>query len=136
MVFDLGGGTFDVSILEIGDGVFEVLATNGNNHLGGDDFDKIVMDHLAETFKSEHGVDLRQDKMALQRLKEAAESALTHMKLARQFRDFEILTEMSIHVCEDLFHSADTVIRRGIRFSAVLFCRTVISLPDFQKFRF
>ncbi|MDH8678399.1 molecular chaperone DnaK [Fusibacter bizertensis] len=75
MVFDLGGGTFDVSILEIGDGVFEVLATNGNNHLGGDDFDKIVMDHLAETFKSEHGVDLRLDKMALQRLKEAAEKA-------------------------------------------------------------
>ena len=75
MVFDLGGGTFDVSILEIGDGVFEVLATNGNNHLGGDDFDKIVMDHFADTFKSEHGVDLRQDKMALQRLKEAAEKA-------------------------------------------------------------
>ncbi len=75
MVFDLGGGTFDVSILEIGDGVFEVLATNGNNHLGGDDFDKIVMDHLAEMFKSEHGVDLRQDKMSLQRLKEAAEKA-------------------------------------------------------------
>lgn len=75
MVFDLGGGTFDVSILEIGDGVFEVLATNGNNHLGGDDFDKIVMDNLAETFKSEHGVDLRNDKMALQRLKEAAEKA-------------------------------------------------------------
>ncbi|MCA0384037.1 MAG: molecular chaperone DnaK [Firmicutes bacterium] len=75
MVFDLGGGTFDVSILEIGDGVFEVLATNGNNHLGGDDFDKIVMDHMADTFKSEHGVDLRQDKMALQRLKEAAEKA-------------------------------------------------------------
>jgi molecular chaperone DnaK len=75
MVFDLGGGTFDVSILEIGDGVFEVLATNGNNHLGGDDFDKILMDHLAETFKSEHGVDLRKDKMALQRLKEAAEKA-------------------------------------------------------------
>lgn len=75
MVFDLGGGTFDVSILEIGDGVFEVLATNGNNHLGGDDFDKIVMDHLAESFKSEHGVDLRNDKMALQRLKEAAEKA-------------------------------------------------------------
>ena len=75
MVFDLGGGTFDVSILEIGDGVFEVLATNGNNHLGGDDFDKVVMDHLADTFKSEHGVDLRNDKMALQRLKEAAEKA-------------------------------------------------------------
>ena len=75
MVFDLGGGTFDVSILEIGDGVFEVLATNGNNHLGGDDFDKIVIDHLAETFKSEYGVDLRTDKMAHQRLKEAAEKA-------------------------------------------------------------
>ena len=75
MVFDLGGGTFDVSILEIGDGVFEVLATNGNNHLGGDDFDKIVIDHLAETFKSEYGVDLRADKMAHQRLKEAAEKA-------------------------------------------------------------
>lgn len=75
MVFDLGGGTFDVSVLDIGDGVFEVLATNGNNHLGGDDFDKVVMDHLADTFKSEHGIDLRQDKMALQRLKEAAEKA-------------------------------------------------------------
>ncbi len=75
MVFDLGGGTFDVSVLEIGDGVFEVLATNGNNHLGGDDFDNVVMDFLAETFKSEHNVDLRQDKMALQRLKEAAEKA-------------------------------------------------------------
>ena len=75
MVFDLGGGTFDVSILEIGDGVFEVLATNGNNHLGGDDFDKIVIDHLADTFKSEYGVDLRTDKMAHQRLKEAAEKA-------------------------------------------------------------
>lgn len=75
MVYDLGGGTFDVSILEIGDGVFEVLATNGNNHLGGDDFDKIVMDFLADQFQSEHGVDLRKDKMSLQRLKEAAEKA-------------------------------------------------------------
>ncbi len=75
MVFDLGGGTFDVSILEIGDGVFEVLATNGNNHLGGDDFDNLVMDYLAETFKKENGVDLKKDKMALQRLKEAAEKA-------------------------------------------------------------
>jgi len=75
MVFDLGGGTFDVSILELGDGVFEVLATNGNNHLGGDDFDEIVMDFLAESFKKENGVDLRKDKMSLQRLKEAAEKA-------------------------------------------------------------
>ena len=75
MVFDLGGGTFDVSILEIGDGVFEVLATNGNNHLGGDDFDNVIIDFLAESFMKENGVDLRKDKMALQRLKEAAEKA-------------------------------------------------------------
>lgn len=75
MVFDLGGGTFDVSILEIGDGVFEVLATNGNNHLGGDDFDEVIINFLAENFQSEHGVDLRADKMSLQRLKEAAEKA-------------------------------------------------------------
>ncbi|MCG8538603.1 MAG: molecular chaperone DnaK [Clostridia bacterium] len=75
LVFDLGGGTFDVSILELGDGVFEVLATNGNNHLGGDDFDKVVMDYLAEEFKKEHGVDLRNDNMSLQRLKDAAEKA-------------------------------------------------------------
>jgi len=75
LVFDLGGGTFDVSVLEIGDGVFEVLATNGDNHLGGDDFDKVVMDFMAEQFKSEHGVDLRDDKMSKQRLKEAAEKA-------------------------------------------------------------
>lgn len=75
MVFDLGGGTFDVSILEIGDGVFEVLATNGNNHLGGDDFDNAVIDFLADTFQKENGVDLKKDKMALQRLKEAAEKA-------------------------------------------------------------
>jgi len=74
-VYDLGGGTFDVSILEIGDGVFEVLATNGNNHLGGDDFDQMVIDWMAEDFAKEHGVDLRIDKMSLQRLKEAAEKA-------------------------------------------------------------
>jgi molecular chaperone DnaK len=75
LVFDLGGGTFDVSILELGDGVFEVLATNGNNHLGGDDFDKVVIDYLAEEFKKEHGIDLRSDNMSLQRLKDAAEKA-------------------------------------------------------------
>lgn len=75
MVYDLGGGTFDVSILEIGDGVFEVLATSGNNLLGGDDFDKILIDYLADDFKSKHNVDLRNDKMSHQRLKEAAEKA-------------------------------------------------------------
>lgn len=75
LVYDLGGGTFDVSVLEIGDGVFEVLATNGNNRLGGDDFDQKVIDYLAAEFKKETGVDLKKDKMALQRLKEAAEKA-------------------------------------------------------------
>lgn len=75
LVFDLGGGTFDVSLLEIGDGVFQVIATSGDNHLGGDDFDQRVMDYLAEEFKKEHGIDLRNDRMALQRLKEAAEKA-------------------------------------------------------------
>ena len=75
MVYDLGGGTFDVSILELSDGVFEVHATRGNNRLGGDDFDQRVIDYIAEEFKKEHGVDLKADKMSLQRLKEAAEKA-------------------------------------------------------------
>ena len=75
LVFDLGGGTFDVSILELGDGVFEVLATSGNNHLGGDDFDQRIMNYLIEEFKKETGIDLYNDKLADQRLKEAAEKA-------------------------------------------------------------
>jgi molecular chaperone DnaK len=74
-VFDLGGGTFDISILELGDGVFEVKSTNGDTHLGGDDFDKVIMDWLADEFKNDEAVDLRKDPMALQRLKEAAEKA-------------------------------------------------------------
>lgn len=74
-VFDLGGGTFDISVLELGDGVFEVKSTNGDTHLGGDDFDKVIMDWLAEEFRNEENVDLRKDPMALQRLKEAAEKA-------------------------------------------------------------
>ena len=75
LVFDLGGGTFDVSILELGDGVYEVKSTNGDNHLGGDDWDQKVIDWLADKFKADHGIDLRVDKMALQRLKEKAEQA-------------------------------------------------------------
>ena len=75
MVFDLGGGTFDVSLLEISDGVFEVLATNGDTHLGGDDFDQRVIDWMADRFQREHGIDLRKDKMVLQRLRDAAEKA-------------------------------------------------------------
>jgi molecular chaperone DnaK len=82
MVYDLGGGTFDVSILEIGEGVFEVKATAGNNKLGGDDFDQVIMDYLADQFQKENGVDLRKDKMALQRLKEAAETAKKELSSA------------------------------------------------------
>ncbi|MHC4266889.1 MAG: molecular chaperone DnaK [Planctomycetota bacterium] len=74
-VFDLGGGTFDISILEVGEGVFEVLSTNGNTHLGGDDFDQVLLNYIADEFKKEQGIELRQDHMALQRLKEAAEKA-------------------------------------------------------------
>ncbi len=83
-VFDLGGGTFDVSILEIGDGVFEVKATNGDTHLGGEDFDLRVIDNLADEFKREQGIDLRGDKMALQRLKEAAEKAKMELSTAME----------------------------------------------------
>ena len=75
MVYDLGGGTFDVSVIEIGDGVIEVLSTAGNNRLGGDDFDQKITDWMIEEFKKAEGVDLSADKMALQRLKEAAEKA-------------------------------------------------------------
>lgn len=84
LVYDLGGGTFDVSILELGDGVFEVLSTNGDTKLGGDDFDNKVMDYIAETFKAENGIDLRNDKMALQRLKEAAEKAKIELSSSTQ----------------------------------------------------
>ena len=83
LVYDLGGGTFDVSILELGDGVIEVLATNGDTHLGGDDFDNAIMNYLADTFQKEHGVDLRADNMALQRLKEAAEKAKKELSSAQ-----------------------------------------------------
>ena len=84
LVFDLGGGTFDVSVLEVGDGVFEVLSTSGDTHLGGDDFDRVIVDHLAATFKGNEGIDLRQDKQALQRLTEAAEKAKIELSNATQ----------------------------------------------------
>jgi molecular chaperone DnaK len=84
LVFDLGGGTFDVSVLEVGDGVFEVLSTSGDTHLGGDDFDKVIVDYLADTFKANEGIDLRSDKQALQRLTEAAEKAKIELSSATQ----------------------------------------------------
>jgi molecular chaperone DnaK len=83
-VYDLGGGTFDISILEIGDGVFEVRSTNGDTHLGGDDFDKVLIDYMADGFKKQYGIDLRGDKMALQRLKEAAEKAKCELSSSMQ----------------------------------------------------
>merc|ERR1719261_1565088 len=84
LIFDLGGGTFDVSILEVGDGVFEVLSTSGDTHLGGDDFDKRIVDWLAENFRKDEGIDLRQDSQALQRLTEAAEKAKIELSVATQ----------------------------------------------------
>jgi len=84
LVFDLGGGTFDVSILEVGDGVFEVLATSGDTHLGGDDFDKKIVDYLAEAFRKDEGIDLRKDRQALQRLTEAAEKAKIELSSVTQ----------------------------------------------------
>ena len=84
VVYDLGGGTFDVSILEVGDGVFEVKATNGDTHLGGEDFDLRIIDFLANEFKKEQGIDLKNDKLALQRLKEAAEKAKIELSSSTQ----------------------------------------------------
>src|SRR3712207_3283366 len=84
LVFDLGGGTFDVSVLEIGDGVFEVKSTAGDNHLGGDNFDKAIVDFLVTEFKKDQGIDLQQDKMALQRLFEAAEKAKIELSSAQE----------------------------------------------------
>ncbi|MDO4382469.1 MAG: Hsp70 family protein, partial [Clostridia bacterium] len=84
MIYDLGGGTFDVSILDIGDGVFEVLATNGNTRLGGDDFDERIMNYLVDEFKKSNGIDLKTDKMAMQRLKEAAEKAKIELSGVQQ----------------------------------------------------
>ena len=83
-VFDLGGGTFDISILELGDGVFEVKATNGDTFLGGEDFDQKVIEYLANEFKKDQGIDLRNDRMALQRLKEAAEKAKCELSTAME----------------------------------------------------
>ena len=86
MVYDLGGGTFDVSIIEIGDGVIEVLATAGDNHLGGDDFDNVITQYMLDDFKAKEGVDLSTDKMAMQRLKEAAEKAKKELSYFHNYK--------------------------------------------------
>src|SRR5918999_1338739 len=129
LVFDLGGGTFDVSLLDLGDGVFEVKSTAGNTSLGGDDWDQRVIDHLVTTFKNQHGVDLSKDKMAMQRLKEAAEKAKIelsstqqtsinlpfitateqgplHLELTLSRTEFERMTEDLLEKCRGPFNEA------------------------------
>ena len=131
LVYDLGGGTFDVSILELGDGVFEVLSTSGNNELGGDDFDKRIMDYLVETFKKENGIDLSNDKMAMQRLKDAAKKAkkdlsgVTTTQISLPFlsqgEDGPLHLELSLtrakfeDLCSDLFESTLEPVRKALK---------------------
>ncbi len=131
LVYDLGGGTFDVSILELGDGVFEVKSTSGNNHLGGDDFDEKIMDYLVDTFKKENGIDLSKDKMAMQRLKDAAEKAkkdLSGMSTAHislpfisQGSDGPLHLELDLtrakfeDLCHDLFESTKEPVRKALK---------------------
>ena len=130
LVYDLGGGTFDVSILEIGDGLFEVKSTAGNNHLGGDDFDKIVMDYIVAEFKKEHGIDLSGDKMAMQRIKDAAEKAkkdlsgmsTTNINLPfiSQTADGPVHLDINLSkakfedLCRDLFDSTMEPVRKAL----------------------
>jgi molecular chaperone DnaK (HSP70) len=90
IVYDLGGGTFDVSLLDIGDGVVEVLSTSGNNHLGGDDFDQLLIDYIAEDFRKKNNVDLRKDKQAFQRLKDAAERARLNSRRSTKRRSLSL----------------------------------------------
>jgi len=131
LVYDLGGGTFDVSILELGDGVFEVLSTSGNNELGGDDFDNRIMEHLVETFKKENGIDLSNDKMAMQRLKDAAEKAkkdlsgVTSTQISLPFlsqgEDGPLHLELSLtrakfeDLCGDLFEDTLEPVRKALK---------------------
>lgn len=131
LVYDLGGGTFDVSILELGDGVFEVKSTSGNNNLGGDDFDEAIMNYLVDTFKKENGVDLSKDKMAMQRLKDAAEKAkkdLSGMTTAHislpfisQGSDGPLHCEIDLtrakfeDLCHDLFESTREPVRKALK---------------------
>ncbi len=131
LVYDLGGGTFDVSILELGDGVYEVKSTSGNNRLGGDDFDQKIIDYLVETFKKDNGVDLSKDKMAVQRLKDAAEKAkkdlsgMTTTQISLPFisqgEDGPLHLEMELtrakfeDLCRDLFDSTMDAVRKALK---------------------
>ena len=121
-VFDLGGGTFDISILELGDGVFDAKSTNGDTHLGGDDFDQVIINWLADEFKTEESIDLREDPMALQRLKEAAEKAKVELSSSMQTEinlPYVTATASGQHLVRTLTRSkfeqiADSLIQRSI----------------------
>ena len=131
LVYDLGGGTFDVSILELGDGVFEVKSTSGNNRLGGDDFDKCVMDYLVSEFKKEHGIDLSKDNMAMQRIKDAAEKAkkdlssmsttninlpfLTQNESGPVHMDINLTKAKFEDLCRDLFDSTLEPVKKALK---------------------
>ncbi len=131
LVYDLGGGTFDVSILELGDGVFEVKSTSGNNHLGGDDFDKCIMDYLVSEFKKENGIDLSKDKMAMQRIKDAAEKAkkdlsgmsttninlpfITQTESGPVHMDISLTKAKFEDLCRDLFDSTLEPVRKALK---------------------
>ena len=131
LVYDLGGGTFDVSILELGDGVFEVKSTSGNNRLGGDDFDKRLMDHMVDEFKKETGIDLSNDKMAMQRIKDAAEKAkkdlssmtttninlpfLTQNSNGPVHMDMTVTRAKFENLCKDLFDSTLDAVRKAMK---------------------
>ena len=131
LVYDLGGGTFDVSILELGDGVFEVKSTSGSNHLGGDDFDKCIMDYLVSEFKKENGIDLSKDKMAMQRIKDAAEKAkkdlsgmsttninlpfITQTESGPVHMDINLTKAKFEDLCRDLFDSTLEPVRKALK---------------------
>ena len=131
LVYDLGGGTFDVSIMELGDGVFEVKSTSGNNHLGGDDFDKCIMDYLVSEFKKENGIDLSKDKMAMQRIKDAAEKAkkdlsgmsttninlpfITQTESGPVHMDINLTKAKFEDLCRDLFDSTLEPVRKALK---------------------
>ena len=131
LVYDLGGGTFDVSILELGDGVIEVKSTSGNNHLGGDDFDKCIMDYLVSEFKKENGIDLSKDKMAMQRIKDAAEKAkkdlsgmsttninlpfITQTESGPVHMDINLTKAKFEDLCRDLFDSTLEPVRKALK---------------------
>ena len=131
LVYDLGGGTFDVSILELGDGVFEVKSTSGNNRLGGDDFDKCIMDYLVSEFKKENGIDLSKDKMAMQRIKDAAEKAkkdlsgmsttninlpfITQTESGPVHMDINLTKAKFEDLCRDLFDSTLEPVRKALK---------------------